>query len=114
MNESFLHYLWQFQYFNKNELQSSDGEPISVVKVGHLNANAGPDFADAKISVGGIDWVGTVEIHIRSSDWHAHRHERDAAYENVVLHVVWENDKPVFRNDGTPIPTLELKHRVDD
>jgi hypothetical protein len=114
MSESFLHYLWQFQYFDKNKLRSSQGEPISVIKVGQLNAHAGPDFADAKISISGIAWVGTVEIHIRSSDWQAHHHEQDAAYENVVLHVVWENDKPVFRKDGTPIPTLELKDRVDD
>jgi hypothetical protein len=113
MNESFLHYLWQFQYFDRSDLRSSEGEPITVLKIGYLNSNAGPDFADAKIKIDGIDWAGTVEIHIKSSDWQAHHHEMDAAYENVVLHVVWENDKPVFRKDKTQIPTLELKNRVD-
>jgi hypothetical protein len=54
-----------------------------------------------------------VEIHIKSSDWQAHHHETDAAYENVVLHVVWEDDKPVIRKDKTSIPTLELKNRIE-
>ena len=113
MNESFLHYLWQFQYFDKNDLASSEGEPISILKIGHLNSNAGPDFSDAKIKIEGIEWAGTVEIHIKSSDWHVHHHQTDAAYENVVLHVVWENDKPILRQDKSLLPTLELKNRVD-
>jgi hypothetical protein len=113
VNESFLHYLWQFQYFDKKDLHSSEGESISILKVGFLNSNAGPDFSDAKIKINGIEWAGTVEIHIKSSDWKAHHHEKDAAYENVVLHVVWDNDMPVIRKDKTLIPTLELKNRVD-
>jgi len=113
MNESFLHYLWQFQYFDKNDLASSEGEPISILKVGFLNSNSGPDFSDAKIKINGIEWAGTVEIHIKSSDWQVHHHETDAAYDNVVLHVVWENDQQIFRVDKTLIPTLELKDRVD-
>ncbi len=112
MNESFLHYLWQFQYFEKKDLLSSDGEPITVLKTGMLNSNAGPDFFNAKIKIGELEWVGNVEIHIKSSDWYAHHHEKDSAYNNVILHVVWDNDKPVARN-GTSIPTLELKNRVD-
>src|SRR5258708_14576212 len=114
MNESFLHYLWQFQYFEKKNLLTAEGEPISILKTGALNSNSGPDFAEAKININGIEWVGSVEIHIKSSDWYAHHHEMDGAYENVVLHVVWENDKPVSRKDKTLIPTLELKHRVDE
>jgi len=112
MNESFLHYLWQFQYFEKKDLFSSDQEPLTVLKTGLLNSNAGPDFFNAKIKIGEIEWVGNVEIHIKSSDWFAHHHEKDSAYDNVILHVVWDNDKPVLRN-GTSIPTLELKDRVD-
>src|SRR5882762_8900971 len=113
MNESFLHYLWQFQYFDRKDLLSSEGEPISILKVGFLNSNSGPDFSDAKIKINGMEWAGTVEIHIKSSDWQLHHHETDAAYENVVLHVVWENDKSIIRKDKTLIPTLELKNRVD-
>ena len=112
MSESFLHYLWQLQYFEKKNLLTSEGERVTVLKTGTLNSNAGPDFFNAKIKIGEIDWVGNVEIHIKSSDWFAHHHEKDTAYDNVILHVVWENDKPVHQNH-TAIPTLELKNRVD-
>lgn len=112
MSESFLHYLWQLQYFEKKDLLTTEGEPLAVLKTGTLNSNAGPDFFNAKIKIGEIDWVGTVEIHVKSSDWFVHRHEKDAAYNNVILHVVWENDKQVHQNHA-PIPTLELKSRVD-
>src|SRR5882724_9724937 len=111
MSESFLHYLWQLQYFEKKNLLTSEGEQVTVLKTGTLNSNAGPDFFNAKIKIGEIDWVGNVEIHIKSSDWFAHHHEKDSAYDNVILHVVWDNDKPVLRN-GTAMPTLELKKRV--
>lgn len=112
MNESFLHYLWQFQYFEKKDLLTSEGESITVLKTGTLNSNAGPDFFNAKVKIGEIDWVGNVEIHIKSSDWFTHHHEKDAAYDSVILHVVWENDKPVHQNHAL-IPTLELKNRID-
>ncbi len=112
MNESFLHYLWQFQYFEKKELFTSEAEPLTILKTGTLNSNAGPDFFNAKVKIGELEWVGNVEIHIKSSDWFAHHHEKNSAYHNVILHVVWDNDKPVLRN-GITIPTLELKDRVD-
>lgn len=112
MSESFLHYLWQFQYFDRKDLLTTEGEQLAVLKTGLLNTNAGPDFFNAKINIGSIEWAGNVEIHIKSSDWFTHHHETDAAYNNVILHVVWENDKPVGQN-GTSIPTLELKDRVD-
>ncbi|HEY9047978.1 MAG TPA: DUF2851 family protein [Ohtaekwangia sp.] len=113
MSESFLHYLWQFQYFNKHTLTTSDGEPVYIFHPGYKNTHAGPDFEQARIRIGDIDWVGSVEIHIDASGWIDHRHEQDAAYNNVILHVVWSNNKPAMRNDGTLLPTLELKNRVD-
>ncbi len=114
MHESFLHYVWQLQYFTKQNLISSQGEPIHIFNPGFLNTHAGPDFSNAKIAIGDVQWIGTVEIHIYSSDWLVHKHHVDGAYENVILHVVWDNDKPVKRKDGTWLPTLELKNRVDD
>lgn len=113
MNESFIHYLWQFQYFDKKDLKTTAGERLTILKPGILNSNAGPDFSDVKIKAGEIDWAGCVEIHIQSSGWYEHKHNHDRAYENVVLHVVWEENKPVYREDGTRIPTLQLKERVD-
>jgi hypothetical protein len=114
VSESFLHYLWQFQYFDKKELKTTTGEQLVIFKPGILNGDAGPDFSQAKARIDEIDWVGNVEIHIHSSGWTDHGHHRDQAYENVVLHVVWTEDQPVYRKDGSRIPTLELKDRVDE
>jgi hypothetical protein len=112
MNEAFLHYVWQFQYFDKKELSTTTGEPILIRKPGFLNSDAGPDFSNASVAIDGIDWAGTVEVHTQSSGWYEHRHDSDAAYENVVLHVVWKEDQPVHRKDGSRLPTLQLKGKV--
>lgn len=113
VTESFLHYIWQLQYFKKADLKVSSGESLQVLAPGSRNADAGPDFSGARIRIDNLEWRGSVEIHIRASGWNDHKHGSDPAYEKVVLHVVWENDKPVFRNDGTQIPTLELKNRIE-
>ncbi|MEO5601124.1 MAG: DUF2851 family protein [Cyclobacteriaceae bacterium] len=112
MNEYFLHYIWQFQYFDKINLRTSTGEEIIISNPGHRNTHSGPDFYDAKLKIGFIEWAGSVEIHIYSSGWREHKHHDDAAYENVVLHVVWDENEQIIRRDGTVIPTLELKDRV--
>lgn len=113
MTESFLHYIWQFQYFHKEELQTSEGDSLQIFQPGNQNANSGPDFSDARIKIGTLEWRGSIEIHIKASGWNDHHHSSDQAYEKVVLHVVWDNDKPIYRTDGTVMPTLELKHRVE-
>ncbi len=114
MSEAFLHYLWQFQYFDKHELQTTSGEPIHIFNPGTRNMNAGPDFHNARMRIGNMEWIGSTEIHIQSSGWMEHKHDRDPAYDNVVLHVVWKNDAPVRRNDGSILPTLELINRIDE
>ncbi len=75
--------------------------------------HAGPDFMEAKIRIGDIDWAGSIEIHVKASHWYAHDHSSNLDYNKVILHVVWENDLEVCRNDNTTIPTLELYERVD-
>lgn len=114
MSESFIHYLWQFQYFNAENLLTTAGETITIIKTGMPNTHAGPDFQQAQIKIGEVVWVGHVEIHIQSSGWEEHHHEKDQAYDNVILHVVWNDNKPVLRSDGSVMPTLELKNRVED
>jgi Protein of unknown function (DUF2851) len=113
MSESFLHYLWQFQYFDKKELSTTTDEPITIINQGILNTDSGPDFSQVKIKISEIEWAGSVEVHLQSSGWYEHKHDTDAAYENVVLHVVWEENKPIVRKDGTRLPTLQLKDRAD-
>ncbi len=113
MQESFLHYIWQFQYFDKKDLRTSMGEKLEIFLTGTLNGDSGPDFSNAKIKIGEIDWAGSVEIHTKSSYWYDHGHDSDPSYDNVILHVVWSDDKEVHRNDKTLIPTLVLEHKVD-
>lgn len=114
MTEAFLHYIWQFQYFDKKDLVTTEGESIAILKTGFYNTHAGPDFSQAKIKIGSLEWVGNVEIHINASEWQQHKHHHDKAYDNVVLHVVWKNDKVIARSDGSQVPTLELKNRIED
>ena len=109
MSEDFLYFLWQFQYFEKTNLQTSAGEALQILSVGQRNTNAGPDFLNGRVLIDGLEWVGNVEMHLRSSDWHRHTHTHDRAYDSVVLHVVWENDETIQRPDGTCVPTLALK-----
>jgi Protein of unknown function (DUF2851) len=113
MSEFFLHFLYQFQYFDKTNLQTTDNERIEVLKIGRMNTDSGADFQDARLLIGDVEWAGSVEIHVKSSDWNLHEHQSDAAYQNVILHLVWEDDKPIFRKDGTKIPTLVLRERTD-
>ena len=114
MEESFLHFIWKFQYFNKRPLESDSGHEIVIFNAGFQNSNAGPDCMNAKIKIDEITWNGNVEIHVNAKDWYRHNHDRDTACENVVLHVVWKNDTSVLRKDNTAIPTLELKNIIDE
>ncbi|MGB3588535.1 MAG: DUF2851 family protein [Tunicatimonas sp.] len=113
MKEVVLYYLWQQQAFNRESLQTINGQAVVVQSAGILNANAGPDFSVARLYIDNLEWHGSVEIHVKASDWKRHQHHRDSAYERVILHVVWEHDQDVYRSDGTMVPTLELKSRVN-
>ena len=113
MKEDFLHYLWKFKKFDTLNLKTFNGEDITIINVGQYLELAGPDFFNAQIVIGNQKWAGNVEIHLKSSDWYVHHHERDEAYENVIIHVVWEHDTEIFRSNNTEIPVLELKKYVD-
>jgi hypothetical protein len=113
MKEDFLHHLWKFKKFNTLDLKTTQQELVTIHHQGQYLELAGPDFFNANITIGNQKWAGNVEIHIKSSDWYVHHHERDVAYENVILHVVWEHDAAIFRQDNTEIPVLELKNYVD-
>jgi hypothetical protein len=114
MKEDFLHYLWKFKKFDTLHLETTNQELITIHNQGQYLELAGPDFFNAQISIGDQKWAGNVEIHLKSSDWYVHHHEKDAAYENVILHVVWEHDTEVFRKNNTEIPVLELKNYVSE
>ena len=109
MTEAFLHYVWRHQLFACRELTTTDGQPVIVLRAGEPNHDAGPDFFNARLRIGEVEWAGNVEIHIHSSDWTAHRHQQDAAYNNVVLHVVYAHDADIVLQNGKTPATLELK-----
>jgi hypothetical protein len=109
MTERLLQFIWQFQYFNRNELATTTGEFVQTIFPGNLNRNQGPDFSDAKIKIGKTTWAGTVELHLKTSDWKKHNHENDKNYKNVILHAVWENDETGLQNS---MPVIELRDRV--
>lgn len=112
MQEAFLHHVWKYRKYDGTGLKLVSGQGVSILHPGQHNQLAGPDFLDARIRIDETLWAGHVEIHINASDWYAHRHERDPAYENVILHVVWQNNLPVIGKDGLPIPTLELRKQI--
>ncbi|MBZ4191769.1 DUF2851 family protein [Niabella beijingensis] len=108
MNEQLLQYIWQFQYFNARSLTTTEGTPVQVLYVGVLNRNQGPDFEQARIRIGTTLWAGSVELHLKTSDWKKHRHHADVNYRKVVLHVVYEDDHP----EPEGLPVVELKTRI--
>lgn len=114
MQEDFLHYIWKHKKFQIHNLTTTNHESVLVNHVGQHNVNAGPDFFNAQLKINEQLWAGNVEIHVKSSDWFLHNHETDKAYDNVILHVVWEHDTEVFRKDNSPITTLQIKDFVED
>lgn len=113
MKEDFLHYIWKFKKFNVLDLKTQQGDSLNIIHSGQYLELSGPDFFNAQIMIEGQKWAGNVEIHIKSSDWYVHHHEKDDAYDSVILHVVWEHDTEIFRKNNTEIPVLELKNVVD-
>jgi hypothetical protein len=105
MTEKLLHFIWKMGYFNQSHLITTGGEPIQVFTKGIFNTNAGPDFLNAKIKIGNVTFAGSVELHLKTSDWQKHRHGSDPNYANVILHVVYEHDISLPHS----IPVLELQ-----
>jgi hypothetical protein len=112
MKEDFLHYIWKFKKFDISDLKTTTGEKLTIINSGQYTQLAGPDFFNAQIEIENQKWAGNVEIHIKSSDWYVHNHEKDANYDSVILHVVWEHDTEIFRKDNSEIPVLELKKYI--
>lgn len=113
--EAILHYVWKYKLYNK-QLFTTDGELIEVLDTGLHNTDAGPDFFNAKIKIGDKIWVGNVEIHHHSDDWYKHKHDIDASYDSVILHLVKNINKDIFDSQGRKIPQAILSYssHIDD
>lgn len=107
MTERLLQYIWQFQYFNRTHLKTTEGEDVQVIFPGTINRNQGPDFLGAKIKIGSTVLAGTVELHTRTSEWERHGHSGDQNFRNVILHVVYQHDVST-----SVLPVLELQPHI--
>ena len=108
--EQLLHYTWKHKLWPLAPLATTDGREVEVIDPGLYNRrDSGPDFFNAKVRIGGTLWVGNIELHQRASDWYLHGHDRDAAYNNVVLHVVGQADADVLTAEGNYLPQLVLE-----
>lgn len=114
MTEDFLFYIWKFSLFKNSLLKTTNNENILVLNQGTLNHDAGPDFFNAKIKINDTTWAGNIEIHTNASDWFKHNHHKDPAYDNVILHVVYNADTIIRRVNNKEIPTLELKELIPE
>ena len=112
MNEKFLQFIWQHQYFNHHSLLLESGENLSIINTGKLNTHQGPDFLEASVRIDDIQLIGNIEVHILASDWIKHNHQHDKQYKNIIVHVVWKNDIPVKDYFNNPIPVLVLEGRI--
>lgn len=113
MREDFLHYVWRFKKLTSTTFKTVQGKEVRIKEFGSYLQKEGPDFFNAKLYIDGQLWAGTIEMHLKSSDWYAHRHEQDPAYNNVILHVVWEDDVPVYQINNEPLLTLLLPEYVE-
>lgn len=92
---------WMNQAESSTALRCVDGTQVVVLSRGEINDGPGPDLLNCRIILDDLELTGAIEVHQKSSDWYAHGHEGDPAYESVILHLVGTHDR------GPDIPTLQ-------
>src|SRR5690606_19443633 len=112
MREDFLHYVWESKQFDFSDLKTVCNKKITLIDTGTYTQSSGADFFNAQLIIDGLHWAGNVEMHVKSSDWYLHNNHTDSAYDNVILHVVWDYDVDVHSRNNTEIPVLQLKDYV--
>ncbi len=107
--ERILQACWAHQLWSTSALKTVGDLPLEVEFPGWLNTGAGPDFSEARIRIGEHAYYGDVEIHLEQGGWRGHGHDRDPAYDRVVLHVVVELGRPAAgaAPAGKAIPVFE-------
>jgi hypothetical protein len=113
--------LWFEQLFQP-VLATDDGRKVEIIQPGFWNHAGGPDFSrvavrfEADPKSGAEIAVGNVEIHLRPGDWNAHGHHADPAYNETILHVVWDlaSAKSFFpaTESFRRVPQVELKSQL--
>jgi hypothetical protein len=114
LSEDLLQFIWKHRLFKQTNLQTLSGKKLHILKAGNHNINSGPDFEAAALRIHNVDWFGNIEVHVSSSEWKNHKHQNDKAYNNVILHVVYQYDSEVKREDGTIPETLVLRPLIKE
>lgn len=114
VDEELLQYIWLKRLLKKDTFLSAGGKKIHVVDPGTLNTNSGPDFFNAKIQIDGILLSGNIEIHLKSSDWLKHKHQQDASYNKILLHVVLQHDVEIEQNKKHGVEVIEVRNYLPD
>ena len=104
LDEHLLQFIWKHKLFDTSQLITCQGEQLQIINGGIHNHDEGPDFLEAKIRLNETIWAGHIELHILASDWFRHAHQKNKKYDNVILHVVYVQDRDICE-----LPTLELK-----
>jgi len=108
--ERLLQAVWQHQRLLRDQLTTLDGLPVRILHPGFVSLEGGPDFRNALVQLGDEPpRSGDVEVDLHSSGWHAHGHDRNPAFQKVILHVIWEGERPA---EGGP-PAMLLRHVLD-
>ncbi len=112
VSESLVRCLWFDGMFRSEGLETEDHRPLRVLSPGRWNVESGPDFNAAQVSIaGGPVLSGDVEVHVNAEDWTAHGHDKNPAYDNVVLHVALWNRKnlgAVRNSQDKPVAQFSL------
>jgi hypothetical protein len=113
--EKLLQAVWLHQRLRRDQLKTAEGQTVRVLHPGFLSVEGGPDFRGAVLQRDGEPPVtGDVEIDLQSSGWHAHGHDQNPNFKNVILHVVWEAGAAAAGPARNPRPVaLPLKNVLD-
>ena len=102
-SERLLQAVWQHQRLRRDQLKTADGKSVRIFHPGFISVEGGPDFQGAIIQIGDdAPRSGDVEIDLRPAGWRAHGHDKNKNFQNVILHVVWDETKPVAKENAPP------------
>jgi len=113
--ERLLQAVWQHQRLQRDQLKTADGKIVRIFHPGFVSVEGGPDFCGAIIQIGDdAPRAGDVEVDLRSGGWRAHGHDKNKHFQNVMLHVVWDEEFPGARPGVQSSPeVLSLKNVLD-
>jgi hypothetical protein len=116
ISEKMVTVAWQNLVNQGCRLKTESGDALQVIYPGKTSDLPGSDFQGAVIRVKRQTFRGNIELHVNASDWHKHEHDRNPAYNGVVLHVAWRRDcgNVIALENGTVIPSVTLENYPPD